>query len=364
LRTPRLRLLVVALGAAVLAGALAQSSFAITWCYDWVANEINGHHDVNRENADTLRSLLCKRGYNQVLSLTATSSSPRPGPQDIRLQVGQLPPPAPQLPAALEPGDVLIVGGSHAGIVNRDGRLDHFLQDPKATGTAYTPVQVATQPNYYVGPVRSWTLQQLFAASRDKPPAYSEDYDYHKWLEWLGRRVKGAPQQYPFLGTTAQVWRAGTGPAEGPGCGTPPAATGTTTGATAPVPAPAGKDLTLSITFQGVSEKRDEKTDALIPPQTPTVDVQSGSRSYSGTVSVAGTVPTADSIYVVFGETIVGVLGPGGGGFSGVSEPKGFGADTSLGAFVCKQGVSVGKPVTATTGCLAEGDDVNVQWKP
>jgi hypothetical protein len=120
-------------------------------------------------------------------------------------------------------------------------------------------------------------------------------------------------------------------------------------------------DLTPAIAFQGVSEKRDEKTDAQTPSQGVTANVQSGS-TYGGTVSVAGRVPTGDSIYVVFGPTILAVLGPGGGGFSGVTEPKGFGADTSLGAFVCKQGASVGQSITATSGCLVEGDDISVQW--
>ena len=138
---------------------------------------------------------------------------------------------------------------------------------------------------------------------------------------------------------------------------------GTATASTGPASAPTTKtqDLTLTITFQGVSEKRDEKTDAQTPKQGVTANVQSGN-TYSGTVSVAGSVPAGDSIYVVFGPTIVAVLGPGAGDFSGVTEPKGFGADTSLGAFVCKHGASVGQPVTSMTGCLAEGDDVSVQW--
>jgi hypothetical protein len=119
-------------------------------------------------------------------------------------------------------------------------------------------------------------------------------------------------------------------------------------------------DLKLMITFQGVTETRDEKTDAESPPQGVTADVQSGN-TYGGTVSVAGALPAGDAVYVVFGDTIVAVLGPTGGGFSGVSEPKGFGADTTVGAFVCKQGAAVGQPLPST-GCLAEGDDISAQW--
>jgi len=133
------------------------------------------------------------------------------------------------------------------------------------------------------------------------------------------------------------------------------AASSTTPGSTAT------NDLTLTMSFQGVSEKRDEKTDAQTPTAGVTASVQSGS-TYSGNVSVAGAVPAGDAIYVVFGTKIVAVLGPGGGRFSGVTEPKGFGADTTVGAFVCKQGASVGKDASVTTGCLAEGDDISVQW--
>ena len=345
----------------MLAGVLARSSYGITWCFDWVAYEINGHHDTNRNNAGTLRALLCERGYSNVLTVTATTNSARPTAEDLQLDIEQLPPPAPQVRTALQPGDVLIFGTSHTGIVRSDGRLDHFLQDPKAEGRAYTPVQVAAQPNYFVGPGKSWTVQEVFAVSRALAAVNNDDFDPRSWVEWLGRSIFGPPKQYPFLHETAQVWRVvpGAGSGSGPGC---EKKAGTTT--TAPTaPPPPKQDLSLTLTFQGVSEKRDEKTDAETPKAGVTADVQSGS-SYGGTVSVAGTVPTGDVVYVVFGITIVAVLGPGGGGFSGVTEPKGFGADTTVGAFVCKQGAHVGQSAASTTGCLAEGADVSAQWTP
>jgi hypothetical protein len=203
-----LRLGVVVLAAAVAAGVVSRSSYGITWCFDWVAYEVNGHQDTNRGSAGTLIKLLEKRGYKAILLVRASTSSAAPGPQDIQVAITQLPPPAPRLGTTLKPGDVIIFGSAHAGIIrSSNGRFDHFLQDPASEGTAFAPERVVQQPNYYVGPDRSWTLQQIFAASRDKPPAYSHEFDPHTWLEWLGRRVSGAPQQYPFLHTTAQVWR-------------------------------------------------------------------------------------------------------------------------------------------------------------
>lgn len=203
-----LRFVVVAFCAALGAGVFSQSSYAITWCFDWVAYEINGRQDTNRNSAATLRALLRQHNYTAILEVKAGSTSAAPRPQDIQLVITRLPPPAPQLGTTLRPGDVLIFKDFHTGIVrSSDGRFDHFLQIPGKTGTAYTPPEAAKLDNYFVGPEKSWTLQQFFAFSRAQPPSNTNDLEWATWREWLGRLLFGAPKQYPFLHSTAEVWR-------------------------------------------------------------------------------------------------------------------------------------------------------------
>src|SRR5207248_2354429 len=141
-----------------------QSSFGITWCFDWVAYEVNGHVDTNRNTAETLRVLLRQHHYAPVLEVKAKTTSANPSPQDIELVITPVPPPASGLDEKLKPGDVLIFNNSHTGIVrSSNGSFDHFLQIPGQTGTAYTPQEAAQLKNYFVGPGRNWTLQQQFA---------------------------------------------------------------------------------------------------------------------------------------------------------------------------------------------------------
>ena len=137
--------------------------------------------------------------------------------QDIELQINRIAPAASTLDARLQRGDVLIFGNFHTGIVrSSDGSFDHFLQIPGKTGTTYTPEQAARLENYFVGPGRSWTLQQFFAFSRDQTPeVQNENYSWAAWKEWLGRRLFAAPKQYPFLHATAVVWRRVTLPPSG-----------------------------------------------------------------------------------------------------------------------------------------------------
>jgi len=203
-----LRLVVVALAAAVVAGAFSRSSYGITWCFDWVAYQVNGHHDTNKNSAQSLRELLEKEGYRAILEVSATSPSASPSRGDVQIVIKRLPAPAPQVDEKLKPGDVLIFGTYHTGIVRSStGRFDHFLQVPGVT-KEYTPEELPTLSNYFVGPNKSWTLEEFFAFSRETAPVNTES-----WSQWLGRRLFGAPRQYPFLGTTATVYRVVSAPA-------------------------------------------------------------------------------------------------------------------------------------------------------
>jgi hypothetical protein len=208
MRRIALRVTVLVVAAAVFAGIVGQSAFGITWCFDWVAYEVNRKTDVNRLNAGSLRALLRKLGYAPVLRVKADTGIPTPSPSDIRLAVERLAPTAQNVDASLKPGDVLLFGEFHTGIVRAaNGRFDHFLQLPGRIGTAYSPPEAAKSPNYFVGPGKSWTLQQFFAFSRDQPPAHTHTWKWATWREWLGRLAFGAPKQYPFLRSTAEVWR-------------------------------------------------------------------------------------------------------------------------------------------------------------
>jgi len=195
-----LRFVATALAVVAVAAIFSPSALGITWCFDWVAYEINGHVDTNRNTADSLIRLLKKNGYHEVLTVTAKTSSADPRPQDIQLQFFAAA--GSNAAAKLKPGDVLIFGAFHTGIVRTSsGAFDHFLQVPGQTGKAYTPDQAAQLDNYFVGAGKRWTLQQFFAFNRDKPPS-----DPSSWTEWLGRLVS-TPKQYPFLGAVAHVWR-------------------------------------------------------------------------------------------------------------------------------------------------------------
>ncbi len=221
MRHLRLRFVVLVVAAAVVAGAVSQSSYAITWCFDWVAYEINPKKDTNpnRLTADQLRDLLRRLGYTPVLQIKATA--PTAGDvvrwYDIKLDVSQLAPPSEKIDKRLKQGDVVIFSDDHAGIVNAtrrpaDARFDHFLQIPGKTGTPYRVAEVAKLPNYFVGPGKNWSLKQMFALSREKPPEHerafpADDWTVDYYTERLGRLAFGAPRQYPFLHSTVEVWR-------------------------------------------------------------------------------------------------------------------------------------------------------------
>lgn len=221
MRRLRLRFVVLVIAAAVVAGAVSQSSYGITFCFDWVAYQINDKKDANDLTADKLRALMRKLGYTRVLQIKATTGPPPaagiipfPRASDIKLDVYQFAPPNPKLTKVLKRGDVLIFGNDHTGIVRLPGNptnqrveFDHFLQVPGRIGTQYTPAEATKLPNYFVGPKRSWSLREIFALSHELAPAHTDDWTFDYYKERLGRLAFGAPRQYPFLHQTAEVWR-------------------------------------------------------------------------------------------------------------------------------------------------------------
>ena len=120
----------------------------------------------------------------------------------------------------------------------------------------------------------------------------------------------------------------------------------------------------LTITLEGASQTRNLKTNAVTPPpHSPgaTVRLQSG-QSYGGTVTVTGTLPAGDTVYVAFHGRVWANLGSTSGSFSGITEAKGFGAANDVGAYACK-GAGAGKGEALPGPCSA-GAIIDINWNP
>jgi hypothetical protein len=334
MRRSRLRFVALVIAAAVVAGAVSQSSYGITWCFDWVAYQINEKKDANRLNAGTLRALLRKLGYTRVLQIKATEGPF--GVSDIKLDVYQFAPPNPKLTKLLKRGDVLIFGDDHAGIVSRPGhlqsvRFDHFLQVPGKTGTPYTPAEATKLPNYFVGRGRSWSLREIFALSRELAPAETDDWTPGYWRERLGRLVFGAPRQYPFLHSTAEVWRR---------------SANDLTGAF-----PGGTATELTLTIGGATVKTDLKSNK----QTlePTIKAKLGT-NLNGRVELNGTLPPGWVVAVTQTGSDVLLNSPTGGTFSVTYS---FDAQTRPAAYICSTKV----PPLCSPAAQA---NISIDWDP
>ena len=344
MRRRRVGSIAAVVAAVVVAGFFSPSSYGMTWCFDWVAYQVNGKKDTNRNSAATLRDLLRKRGYTLVLTMKAETGSAVPRPQDIGLEITRAPR-AQRLDEKLKPGDVLIFGDFHTGIVRSDNdSFNHFLQIPGKTGTPYTPQEAAQSENYFVGPGRSWTLQQFFAFSREQPPEHTNDYEWATWREWLGRLVRGAPRQYPFLRSTAEVWRRTTQkttPAPKPGVGAFPGGTATE----------------LTLTIGGVTAKTDLKTNKQTPGD-PVLKAKSGT-VLSGSATLNGTLPKGWAVVVFhYGNGDILLNSATGGEFSGVKPiSTTFDAFTRPGAYICSTKVP---PLCAP----AAQANISIDWDP
>jgi hypothetical protein len=101
---------------------------AITWCHDYaLAQVVQG--DYNRLTVDQLRAALRQNRFTATSYPAGTPSAAVEG--------------------TLRPGDVLIFGNRHSGVVTGDRRITHYIQDiADQVVTTYTPATVASAPNY------------------------------------------------------------------------------------------------------------------------------------------------------------------------------------------------------------------------
>lgn len=127
---------------------LPVQTHSITWCHDYSYYQATGH-DTNRTAPDKLRETLSKLGYKRFPFTNAAH--------------------LPQAQGKLKPGDVIIIGEAHSGVVNQDGLTDHFIQVFGTSGTAYQPQEILSMPNFK----RGWTLIQMMNFTRKTPDGRS-----------------------------------------------------------------------------------------------------------------------------------------------------------------------------------------------
>lgn len=100
----------------LLSAIACQPAHAIVWCHDYTAYSMTGG-DADNTPPGTLRELLSNLGYRRFSYTSARFS--------------------PDAMSHLKPGDVMIIGDSHSGVVNANGTIDHFIQIEGRSGTHY-----------------------------------------------------------------------------------------------------------------------------------------------------------------------------------------------------------------------------------
>ena len=145
--------------------ALELPAPAITWCHDYTFFRVTAK-DSNRCSPTTLRDALHKEKYDHCFNLTARPKRPQPvgvevDTKDLQISFQATEPGSPES-ARLLPGDVLIIGEDHSGIVGESGRIEHFVQTAGQSGIAHRPEQLALLSNFFINE-RAWTLNQLFS---------------------------------------------------------------------------------------------------------------------------------------------------------------------------------------------------------
>ena len=135
---------------------------AITWWHDYTLYAVS-NKDTNRTKPEKLRSLLKDQlGYKRFKFTNAAHN--------------------PKAQSRLRPGDVIIIGDAHSGVVNKEGLINHFVQKFKSSGTAYQPFDIFSMANFH----RDWTLLQIMNFKRKTPD---------------GRMIK------PYKNQKVEVWR-------------------------------------------------------------------------------------------------------------------------------------------------------------
>lgn len=127
---------------------LPVKTHSITWCHDYSYYKATGQ-DTNRTDPGKLRKTLSKLNYKRFPFTNAAHM--------------------PQAQGKLKPGDVIIIGEAHSGVVNQNGLIDHFIQVFGASGTAYKPQEILSMPNFK----RGWTLIQIMNFTRKMPDGRS-----------------------------------------------------------------------------------------------------------------------------------------------------------------------------------------------
>jgi hypothetical protein len=140
----------------------AKPAHAITWCHDYTLYEVTGR-DQNRTSVARLRVVLGRDLRYKRFPFTHAAHDPK-------------------AQRSLNPGDVVVIGDAHSGVVNRRGLIDHFVQAAGAVGKAHRPQDVPALKTFH----RDWTLFQIVNFER----VYADG------------RV-----QYPYRNLTVEVWR-------------------------------------------------------------------------------------------------------------------------------------------------------------
>ncbi len=134
---------------------------SITWCHDYTIYIVTGK-DFNKTSPHLLRKHLTDLKYKRFGFTTAAHN--------------------PRAQANLRPGDVIIIGNAHSGVVNGQGLIDHFIQRFGASGISHAPGKLGSMGNFK----RNWTLFKMINFQRITPD---------------GRKI------HPYKKMAVEVWR-------------------------------------------------------------------------------------------------------------------------------------------------------------
>jgi len=154
---------VIWLSASALFLILALPAPAIVWCHDYSLWQVTGE-DANNTSPADLRARLEQLQYKRFPFTNAARS--------------------PLAQEKLKPGDVIIIGDAHSGVVNGNGLIDHFVQKFGASGTRYPPEEVQKMDNLY----RDWTLLDILNFKRIGPEG-NEIFPYREAEVEVWRQV-------------------------------------------------------------------------------------------------------------------------------------------------------------------------------
>jgi ferric-dicitrate binding protein FerR (iron transport regulator) len=168
----------------------ASSAQAVVWCHDFVIYSLTGQN-IDKAPPETLRALLTNLGYKPFNYTMARS--------------------LPEALSHLQPGDVLVIGDSHSGVVNLNGTIDHFIQIEGTSGTHYDPQEASFQtlvrrnntleeflnrPIYQKLPLEIWRFikKAEFSAAGYELPLISQGV-------WISNDMSVNPQSGSFIAT-------------------------------------------------------------------------------------------------------------------------------------------------------------------